>query len=123
MRYNPVSSIRWELDYIFQDKNNKQGKEQTTKHNIGTSLRWSRLKSFNLQLGADFIYFKYPFSENTPIAYEMLEGLKPGKNATWNITFQKDIYKNLQLNFRYSGRISENSKAIHTGQFELRANF
>ena len=123
MRYNPVSSIRWELDYIFKNKNNKQGKEQTTKHNIGTSLRWSRLKSFNLQLGADFIYFKYPFSENTPIAYEMLEGLKPGKNATWNVTFQKDIYKNLQLNFRYSGRISENSKAIHTGQFELRANF
>jgi len=122
-RYQPVSNIRWELNYIIQNKNNSLGEEKAMKHNIGASLRYSKIQAFNLQLGADFIYFKYPHSTNSPIAYEMLEGLKPGKNGTWNVTFQKDIYKNLQLNLRYSGRISENSNAIHTGQMELRANF
>jgi len=122
-RYRPVSNIQWELSYVFQDKTNRTGKEETTQHNLGTSLKWSKLKSFNLQLRANFIHFDYPYSENTPIAYEMLEGLKPGKNGTWSVTIQKNLYKNLQLNFHYNGRVSEQNQAIHTGQFEVRANF
>jgi hypothetical protein len=60
---------------------------------------------------------------NTPVAYQMLEGLQPNTNYTWNISFQKKITTYLDLNFNYLGRKSESSKTIHTGSLQLRASF
>jgi hypothetical protein len=53
----------------------------------------------------------------------MLDGLKPGTNWTWNLSFQKIVGKNLQLSLNYSGRLMQGLPAIHTGGMELRAFF
>jgi hypothetical protein len=103
--------------------NNQTGKEEGVKHSIGTKLRYSRNQKFRIQGEFNFIHYEYGFPDNTPIAYQMLEGLKPGRNGTWNLIFQKEIYKNLMLNLNYSGRVSQEHRAIHTGQVELRASF
>ena len=60
---------------------------------------------------------------NSSIAFEMLEGLKTGNNFTWGLSYQRKIAKNLQINFNYNGRKSEDTKAIHSGGMELRAFF
>ena len=60
---------------------------------------------------------------NTPVAYQMLEGLQAGKNYTWNLLFNKKLNSFLNLNLNYLGRKSENSKIIHTGNIQLRAVF
>ena len=60
---------------------------------------------------------------NTPVAYQMLEGLQAGKNYTWNLLFNKKLNSFLNLNLNYLGRKSENSKIIHTGSVQLRAVF
>jgi hypothetical protein len=99
------------------------GAEKAVKHEIKTNLNYSKLKDFSLQVNAGFIYFEYNKPGNTAIAYQILKGLKPGKNGTWELSFQKGLYKNLDLRLNYQGRISEEKKAIHTGQVELRANF
>ncbi len=62
-------------------------------------------------------------SSNSPVAYQMLEGLQPGTNYTWNLLFNKKLNSFLNLNLSYFGRKSENSKAIHTGSVQLRAVF
>ena len=62
-------------------------------------------------------------STNTPVAYQMLEGLQPGKNFTWTLLAQKKLTNFLDLNFSYFGRKSETSKTIHTGSFQLKAYF
>jgi hypothetical protein len=123
LRYTPYSSFRLEVDYTFSDMKNLTGREKAIKHQIGTQLHYSKKKKFRIQGEIDYIHYQYDFSENTPIAYQMLEGLKPGRNGTWSLIFQKDIYKNLELNLNYSGRVSQKHSAIHTGQVELRASF
>ena len=60
---------------------------------------------------------------NTPVAYQMLEGLQAGKNYTWNLLFNRKLNSFLNLNLNYLGRKSENSKIIHTGNIQLRAIF
>src|SRR6056297_1592520 len=123
IRYNPFPSLRLNLHYEFANKNNLMGAEKAVKHEIKTNLYYSKLKNFSLQVNAGFIYFEYNEPGNTAIAYQILKGLKPGKNGTWELSFQKGLYKNLDLRLNYQGRISEEKEAIHTGQVELRANF
>jgi hypothetical protein len=53
----------------------------------------------------------------------MLEGLRPGTNWTWSLSFQKIVGKNLQLSLSYGGRLMEGLQMVHTGGMELRANF
>lgn len=60
---------------------------------------------------------------NTPVAYQMLEGLQTGKNYTWSLLFNRKLNSFLNLNLNYLGRKSGASKAIHTGSVQLRANF
>ncbi len=62
-------------------------------------------------------------NNNTPIAYQMLEGLQPGKNYTWSLLFYRKINSFLNLNLNYLGRKSETSKTIHTGTIQLKAIF
>ncbi|MFW6099906.1 MAG: hypothetical protein ACOC90_00835 [Bacteroidota bacterium] len=122
-RYRPVSSFRIKVGYGFSDMNNRGGKEKGKKHRIGAQIHYSKSNKFRIRGDISFIHFQYGFPEDTPIAYQMLEGLKPGRNGTWNLIFQKEIYKNLELNLNYSGRVSQNRGAIHTGQVEFRASF
>jgi len=60
---------------------------------------------------------------NTPVTYQMLEGLQAGENYTWNLLFNKKINSFLNLNLYYLGRKCENSRTIHTGSVQLKAIF
>jgi len=74
-------------------------------------------------LQGNYFNIAYNSEINTSVAYEMLEGLKPGNNGTWSVIFQQKIAKNIEFNLNYTGRISENIKAIHTGSMQVRAFF
>ncbi len=74
-------------------------------------------------LRGNYIEIHYTGLDNTPLAYEMLEGLKTGSNATWNLSYQRNISNNLQLNLVYDGRVSPGTKVIHVGSVQLRAYF
>jgi len=65
----------------------------------------------------------YDGTTNSAVGFEMLQGLKPGINYIWEISYQRLISKNLQLSINYNGRKSENSSTIHSGGMELRALF
>ncbi len=58
-----------------------------------------------------------------PVAFQMLEGLQPGKKLTWRLLLQKNLTQFLDININYQGRKTETSKTIHTGNVQLRAYF
>ena len=59
----------------------------------------------------------------SPVAFQMLEGLQPGKNFTWTLLAQRKLTAFLDLNLNYFGRKTETSKTIHTGTIQLKAYF
>jgi hypothetical protein len=76
-------------------------------------------------ISGEINYFSNNFkgNANSPVGYQMMEGLQPGKNFTWNLLAQKKITAFLDLNLNYFGRKTETSKTIHTGTIQLKAYF
>nr|WP_294897113.1 hypothetical protein [uncultured Pedobacter sp.] len=99
------------------------GGEKTFNTTLGTELRYNLVKRGTLTSQFNFINNQFEGANNTSIAYELLDGLQPGKNLTWSLGFQRTISNGIQLNFTYEGRKSSDVKAIHTGGVQVRAYF
>ena len=130
LRFNPKLSYllndntRFDIFYQYTTKENTIGNlESLEQQKYGVSLAFSNNQKS--AISAEFNYFSNTFegNANSPVGYEMMEGLQPGKNFTWNLLAQKKITKFLDLNLNYFGRKTETSKVIHTGSIQLKAYF
>ena len=112
---------------IFVEQQNKQNQlgdlEQLKQTRIGSSFTYSGEKK--VTLNGECSYYNNAFTGDalTPAAFQMLEGLQPGKNSTWRRLAQKNLTQYLELNLNYQGRKSENSPVVHIGSVQLRAYF
>jgi len=59
----------------------------------------------------------------SPLGYELMRGLLPGKNYTWNFVYQQRLSSNIQMDISYDGRKSEQSQIIHIGRVMARYLF
>ncbi|MBV1888175.1 MAG: hypothetical protein KUG51_02680, partial [Urechidicola sp.] len=110
--------------YEFKNKENQIGSlENLEAHKMGMSFKFSNLKKTSINADFNFYINNFEGNQNTPVAYQMLEGLQPGKNFTWSLLWQQRLTTFLDLNINYLGRKSETSNTIHTGTVQLRANF
>lgn len=122
-QFQPGFKTKLEVNYKFNKKQNTVNSEISDIHKIGTEISYSLNNKGNILIKGDYLNINYNADINTSVAYEMLNGLKPGNNATWNIIFQKKLAGNIELSFNYNGRVSENIKTIHTGSLQIRAFF
>jgi hypothetical protein len=95
------------------------------------------LKSMDYFLQADFIfagkgsllakasYVMNTFEGNsqTAVAYEMMKGLQPGRNVTWEVTLRQRLSKLFELELGYNGRSLGNGSVVHSGSMIARALF
>jgi hypothetical protein len=115
---------RFSAFYHYNNKqNNLPNLEQLKQQKFG--IEYFYLGENSNQISANVTLFLNDFqgNVNSPVAYQMLEGLQAGKNYTWNVLFNKKLNAFLNLQLNYLGRKSENSKTIHTGNVQLRAVF
>jgi len=121
----PGVSWRFTLLYGYKDRTNAAGDagEKLIQNRGGAEIRFSSVKKGILSASFNIIQNSFNADENNSLAYEMLEGLKRGTNYTWNLSVQRNLSGNVQMNLNYDGRKSENSPMIHTGGVELRAFF
>ena len=120
--FNENSSL--DIYYQYANKDNTIGNlESLTQQKYGISFTLA--SSEKSAINGEFNYFSNLFTgnPNTPVAYQMLEGLQPGKNFTWSLLAQKKLTDFLDLNLSYFGRKTETSKTIHTGSIQLKAYF
>jgi len=122
-QYQPGFKTKIELNYTYSEKDNVLATEQSFSNIIGTEINYSVAKKGNLLAQGNYVNINYKSDANTSIAYEMLQGLKPGNNATWSLMFQWKLAQYLEMNIVYNGRASENISTIHTGSLQLRAFF
>ncbi|MFN9326512.1 MAG: hypothetical protein ACK6A5_14130, partial [Flavobacteriales bacterium] len=74
-------------------------------------------------LNANLVDIRYDGEVNSALGNEMLSGLKPGTNATWSISLQRNLSNNLQVDITYNGRRSEGVPVVHVGGAQVRAYF
>jgi hypothetical protein len=130
MRFNPKLSYllndntRFDIFYQYATKDNTIGSFESLKQQkYGTSFTLSKNEKGAVNGEVNFFSNRFDGNSNTPVAYQMLEGLQAGKNFTWSLLAQKKLTKYLDLNLSYFGRKTESSKIIHTGTVQLKAYF
>ena len=125
--FQPTASFRVIASYKYMEKKNTISgisiQAKAISQNFGGELKYNAVNKGSFSAKTNFIVVSYNDEENNPVAYEMLEGLKPGKNYTWNISYNRTLASNIQLTLSYDGRQSPGVKAIHTGNAQVRAYF
>ena len=120
--YNTNNAL--DFFYNYKNKENTVGAmELLNSHNLGTSYRFSNQKKTSMNAEFNFYLNDFEGNSNSPVAYQMLEGLQDGNNYTWSVLWLQKLNNFLDLNINYLGRKSETSKTIHTGTVQLRAHF
>lgn len=123
LTYQSGVQYRISLFGEYADKENLLGSERTFNRTIGTEFQYSKAGKGNFSLEFRYIDIIYNSPENSALAYEMLDGLQDGSNATWAVNWQKNLSNNLQLSINYNGRKSKDLNTIHSGGMSLRAFF
>ncbi|HLT53091.1 MAG TPA: hypothetical protein VKZ97_04350, partial [Flavobacteriaceae bacterium] len=114
----------FDVFYQLTTKDNTMANfESLEQHKYGLSFAFSSNQKAAINGEVSYISNAFEGNANTPVSYQMLEGLQPGKNFTWSLLAQKKLTKFLDLNLTYYGRKTESSKTIHTGTVQLRAYF
>lgn len=123
--FQPNTTFRLTLLFKHTEKKNKNelGGQIAQLQNYGVEVKYNVLQKGSLNANFNFIKIKFTGQQNSALAFEMLDALKTGQNYTWNITYQRNISNNLQLNLTYDGRKSEGVKIIHVGGAQVRAYF
>lgn len=100
-----------------------EAKEQATTNDITTEMRYNVVSKSTINSSFTFAMVNYSGSLNDAIQFAMLQGLQNGNNYLWNISFDRNLAKNIQLNLVYEGRKTGNAKSVHTGRAQIRAIF
>ncbi len=123
--WQPSTMFRLSALYGFSDKKNTDSElgEKASIHEIVGNVRISKASDLSVDAFVKFSDIDFEGDPNTPVAYEMLEALKPGQNYTWTMIMQKKILMGLQLSISYEGRKSEGNDPIHIGRMQMSALF
>jgi len=117
-------NTRFNVFYSNSIKENTTGNfERLNQQNYGVSFSYANAQK--AAISGEFNFFSNDFigNANTPVGFQILEGLQPGRNFTWSLLAQKKLTKFLDLNLNYLGRKTESSRTIHTGSIQLKAYF
>ena len=128
--WQPQNSVIIDVFYSYKINTNELSgsadnsqNEQSINQKLGIIINYKVVNKGNFQLSVDYLNIAYNAADNTPLAYEMLDGYRTGNNASWNIAYQRNLSKYLQLNLVYNGRKSPDIKTIHIGSVQIRAYF
>lgn len=126
LNFQPGSTYRITLSWRYQLKENTLPEglgEKARLNDGGVEWRYNSVKKGLISARFNVVAITYNAETNTPIAFEMLEGLKAGTNYTWGLNIQRNIGSGLQLSINYEGRRPAGLKTIHTGGAQVRAFF
>jgi hypothetical protein len=125
INYQPNTSFRASISFKYTDKKNSNefGGQRAILQDYGVEIKYNVLQKGSLNLKANYIQIGFNGSENSAIAFEMLDALRVGNNITWGASYQRTLSNNLQLSINYDGRKSEGTKTVHVGGAQVRAYF
>ncbi len=119
----PGHALQTSLNMEYMQQTNSPGGETAVQQKLGTEVRYTLVSRGNITAGADYFHITYDAPPNTPLAWEMLGGLRPGNNVVLNVQWEQTFAGNLQISLNYSGRTSSGTNFIHTGGMQVRAYF
>ena len=120
----PTSNTRVLMKYAYQDKRQRiLTKDVAYINDVTSEFTIRKANQYSIDFSLSLVKIKFSGISNSPLEYDMLDGLKNGQNFLWNSIFTKRIAKNIDLTFNYEGRKTGISKPIHIGRVQVKATF
>jgi hypothetical protein len=123
LTYQPSPLLKVSALGQYADKRNTQGDERALVRKLGAECAWNVPEKGSIRSEVNFYAIDYRGAVTNSLAFEMLEGLQPGYNYTWQVSWQRNVAENIQLNILYNGRKPQDLKTIHAGSVQVRAVF
>ncbi len=125
LNIQPGTVFRTTVFYKGQIKENvlEGSSEKAEINTVGAEIKYSSITNGVMGASLSLITIGYNAEINSPVAFEMLEGLKRGKNITWEMNVQRNLSNSLLLNIIYNGRKPQGDKVVHTASVQVRAVF
>lgn len=125
LSFQPGNALRLSFSYRYSEKRNTIGTEKETAllNKLNLESKYTTVNSGNITAKISYVKVKFNALQSSLLAYEMLEGFKPGENFIWNISIQRNLSSYMQLSLNYEGRKLQDSPVVHTGGVQFRAFF
>ena len=125
LSYQHGANLRINIFYGWGTRENVAGglSEGARQHKSGIEVRFSMPLRGNIQARYELAKIEFPHPQNTPVAFKILQGLRAGTNHIWNVNWQHNLNRFLQISLIYNGRLPTGLAAIHTGTVQVRALF
>jgi hypothetical protein len=123
--YQFRTRFRIEAYYQYFEAHNRPefGNETTYNHDFTTELRWNFLNKGTIRTNVGLVNINYNGNDNSPVAYELLLGLRNGRNLKWNLQIERRFANSIQVVINYDGRQSIDNPIIHIGRLHARYLF
>ncbi|MEZ5173742.1 MAG: hypothetical protein R2850_09615 [Bacteroidia bacterium] len=123
--YQPGPVFRASLGFARSIKRNSPelGSEVSESNSLSAELKYNVASKGSFQSIFKVTDISFNGNQNTPVAFEMQEGLRTGRNFTWNLSYQRTLSNNMQLSISYDGRKSPDVKTVHVGNVQVRVFF
>jgi hypothetical protein len=122
--YEFNANNRFSAFYHYKNKENQLADfEQLKQQKLGIEYFYTGKEKSQFNASVNAFFNEFTGNPNSPVGFQMLEGLQDGTNYTWNLLWTQKLNSFLNLNLSYRGRKSENVRTIHTGSIQLRAIF
>ncbi len=123
LTFKPGEKWQTGLSHEWRKESDPALSEKITVHRIETNLAYQMPRKGMIQLNLNYLAIQYSGDPNSPVAYVLLQGFRPGHNGLLSLSVRRKLNKLIQLDFSYEGRISEGNNIIHTGNVQVRAVF
>jgi hypothetical protein len=123
--YQTISGLRFGAYFKYTEAFNAPefGNDQAYLGETGVEIRYFIINKGNVDFKMASHNINFIGNANSPLAFDILNGLSNGKNLTWNISFGGKTKSNIQLNISYEGRKTQTFKTVHIGRAEARYIF
>ena len=123
LRLIQTQKMQFNTYYNFKQKENLSGTELLKMHQFGLQYDYTDQKQNMFHFDIKYIKNNFAGNPQTPVAFQMLEALQPGKNLVLSSLYRKKITSYLELYLNYALRLSETNPAVHTGGVQLKMIF
>ncbi len=124
INYRPTPSFRIKGRYSLIEKDQQINLNETLRsHDMSMEIDLRRATTSSLNSSFSFVKVNLEGATNTPVAFELLNGLQNGQNYLWRFAYTRRLNNAVDFILDYEGRKTGDSPVVHIGRAQVKASF
>ncbi len=124
--YQPRPTLRFTTTYNYglnEQANAPEKGDYSLLNEVSTELRLGTASKFVFNAVIKYTNIEFVGTEQSPVGYELLKGLRPGNNFSMVLSWQQRLINGLQIQLFYEGRKPDGVDLIHSMRAGISALF